>query len=46
MTTSKRDAKIASSLLKNSKSAKVRSIAGSDLAQAKHKKASHKKTKR
>lgn len=38
MTTSKRDASKASTLLRKSKSATVRSVAGSDLAQAKHKK--------
>ena len=37
MTTSKKDASKASKLLKNSKSATVRSVAGSDLAQAKQK---------
>lgn len=37
MTTSKKDAHKASKLLKTSKSATVRSVAGSDLAQSKHK---------
>jgi hypothetical protein len=38
MTTSKKDASIASKLLKSAKTPKsVRSVAGSDLAQAKHK---------
>lgn len=36
MTTGKKDASKASNLLRNSKSATVRSVAGSDLAQAKH----------
>ena len=38
MTTSKKDASKASKLLKTSKSKVVKSVAGSDLAQAKHKK--------
>jgi len=37
MTTSKKDASKASKLLRTSKSKTVRSVAGSDLAQAKHK---------
>lgn len=37
MTTSKKDASKASKLLRTSKSAAVRSVAGSDLAQAKRK---------
>lgn len=37
MTTSKRDASKASKLLRTNKSKDVRSVAGSDLAQAKHK---------
>lgn len=36
MTTSKKDASKAAKLLRNSKSKAVRSVAGSDLAQAKH----------
>jgi hypothetical protein len=36
MTTSKKDASKASRLLRKSKSKTVRSVAGSDLAQAKH----------
>jgi hypothetical protein len=38
MATSKRDASKASKLLRTSKSATVRSVAGSDLSQTKHKK--------
>jgi hypothetical protein len=37
MTTSKSDASKASKLLRTSKNAVVKSVAGSDLAQAKHK---------
>ncbi|MET4483037.1 hypothetical protein ABIB66_007602 [Bradyrhizobium sp. F1.13.3] len=37
MATSKRDASKASKLLRTSKSKDVRSVAGSDLSQAKHK---------
>jgi hypothetical protein len=37
MATSKRDASKASKLLRTSKNKTVRSVAGSDLAQAKHK---------
>ncbi|MHB8348205.1 MAG: hypothetical protein ACYDHM_13730 [Acidiferrobacterales bacterium] len=46
MTTSKRDATKASKLLRNSGSAAVRSVAGSDLAQARHKKRAPRKLKR
>jgi hypothetical protein len=38
MATSKRDASKASKLLRTSRSKTVRSVAGSDLAQAKHRK--------
>jgi len=43
MTTSKRDASKASKLLRTSKSPTVRSVARSDLAQAKHKPKSKKR---
>lgn len=43
MTTSKRDASKASKLLRKSKSPTVRSVAGSDLAQAKLKKSKARK---
>jgi hypothetical protein len=49
MTTSKKDASRAAKLLRNSKSKNTRSVAGSDLAQAKRKgskKANRKKTTR